>query len=143
MIIRAEFANYIEESLLICRWQLAKHNYYDIGNIDNVSEDVISLWQEVIYRGGQLPEKDIDMDYNQDDSHISSHQNLFEEILELIIDEIEISEEHLTKVEYNRLGKNPQAVILCDIIQNRLPLNHLQRVVVEKALNHAILNKGN
>lgn len=83
------------------------------------------------------------MDYDQDDSNISSHHNPSTGILEPIIDEIEMSEEHLTKVEYNRLGENPQAVILCNIIQNRLPLNHLQRVVIEEALNHAIVNKGN
>ncbi len=32
---------------------------------------------------------------------------------------------------------------LCDIILDWLPLNHLQKVVVEKVLNHALLNKGN
>ncbi len=34
-------------------------------------------------------------------------------------------------------------MILCDIILDRLPLNHLQEVVIEKVLNHALLNKGN
>ena len=143
MNIGAESANHIEKSLFICHCQVAKYDHPDIGNIDNTNEDVISLWQKVIRRGGQIPEEDIDIDYNQDDSNISSHHNPSIGILELIIDEIEMSEEHLTKVEYNRLGENPQAVILCDIIQNQLPLNHLQMVVVEEALNHAILNKRN
>ncbi len=64
-------------------------------------------------------------------------------ILELIIGKIEISEKHLTKIESSRLDNNLQAIILCDIIQDRLPHNYLQRVVVEEVLNHAILNKGN
>ena len=52
-------------------------------------------------------------------------------------------EEYLTKIKYSRLGNNPQAIILYEIIQDWLSLNHLQRVVVEKMLNHAIFNKGN
>ena len=51
--------------------------------------------------------------------------------------------ELLTKVEYNCLSKNPQVIILCDIIKDWLPFNHLQRVVVEEVLNHAILNMEN
>ena len=143
MNIAAESTNHMEESLLICCCQVAKYDCPNIGDIDNISKDVVSSWQEVIRRGGQLPEEDIDMDYDQDDSNISSYHNPSTRILEPIIDEIEMSKEPLTKVEYNRLGKNPQAVTLCDNIQNRLPLNHLQRVVVEEALNHAILNKKN
>ncbi len=34
-------------------------------------------------------------------------------------------------------------IILCDIIKDRLPFNHLQRVIIERLLNHAILNKEN
>lgn len=86
---------------------------------------MVSLWQEVVRRGGQLTEEDIDMDYNQDDFNISNHHNPSTGILEPIIDKIEMSEKHLTKVEYNHLGENPQAIILYDIIQNRLLLNHL------------------
>lgn len=102
----------MEESLFIGRYQVAKHNCLDIGNIDNVNKDVISLWQEVIRRGGQLPKEDIDMNYNQDNSNISSYDNLFTRILKPIIDAIKISEKYLTKVEYNHLSKNPKAVIL-------------------------------
>lgn len=58
-----------------------------------------------------------------------------------MIDEIEMSEKHLTKLKYNWFSKNPQAIILYDIIQDRLPFNYLQSVVVEKTLNHIILNK--
>ncbi len=37
-------------------------------------------------------------------------------ILELIIDQIEMSEEYLTEIKYNLLGKNSWAIILYDII---------------------------
>lgn len=42
MNIGAESANHMEESLLIRRCQVAEHDGPDIGDIDNVSEDVIS-----------------------------------------------------------------------------------------------------
>lgn len=90
MNIEAKSANHMEESLLICCCQVAKHDHSHISNIDNVSKDVVSSWQKVICRGGQLIEKDIDMDYNQDDSNISSHHNPSTGILKLIIDEIEM-----------------------------------------------------
>lgn len=44
-------------------------------------------------------------------------------------------------MEKDCLGKNLQAVIPCDIIQDRLFLNYLQRIVMEKALNYTIVNK--
>lgn len=83
------------------------------------------------------------MDYNQHESNLSAGSDSLTGILEPIIDKIEMLEEYLTKVESSRLSDNPQAIILYDIIQDRLFLNHLQRVIVEEVLNHAILNKGN
>lgn len=44
-------------------------------------------------------------------------------------------------MEKDCLGKNLQTVIPCNIIQDRLFLNYLQRIVIEKALNHTIVNK--
>ncbi len=85
----------------------------------------------------------MDMDYNYYKSNPSSHLDSSTGILEPIISKIEISEEHLTKVEFSRLGNNLQAIILYDIIQDRLLFNYLQRVVVEEVLNHAICNEGN
>ncbi len=83
------------------------------------------------------------MDYDHYESNPSSHSDSSTGILEPIIGKIEMSEEYLTKVESSRLGDNPQAIILCDLIQNWFPLNHLQRVVIEEVLNHPICNKGN
>ncbi len=85
----------------------------------------------------------MDIDYDHHKSNPSSHPDSSMGILEPIIGEIEMLEEYLTKVESSRLGDNPQAIILCDIIQDRLPLNHLQRVIVEEVLNYVICNKGN
>ncbi len=85
----------------------------------------------------------MDMDYDHYKSNPLSHYDSSMGILEPIIGKIEMPEEYLTKVESSRLGDNPQAIILCDIIQDQLPLNHLQRVVVEEVLNHAICNEEN
>lgn len=62
--------------------------------------------------------------------------------LELVFNEMEMSETLLTDMERERLGDDPQAVILCEIIQNQPSLNKLQLVVIEEALKHAIVNKG-
>lgn len=52
MNIRAESTNYIKEFKLICCCQLAQHHRFDIDNIDNINENIVSLWQEVIRGGG-------------------------------------------------------------------------------------------
>ena len=145
MNIRAESAIYLEESLTICYCQVNELDCPNIGNIDHVSEDVVSLWQEIIRRSGQQTEidTDIDIDYDHHKSNLSGHPNSLTGILEPIIGEIKMSEEYLTKIKSSCLGDNLEAIILCDIIQDRLPFNHLQRVIIEKVLNHAIFNKKN
>lgn len=70
-----------------------------------------------------------------------SRYNTTTGILEPIFDKIKMLEKFLTKIEKDRFGKNPQAIILCDIIQDQLSLNYLQRVVIEEAFNQAIVNK--
>ncbi len=42
MNIGAESATHMEESLIICRYQVDELDCSDIGNIDHVSEDVVS-----------------------------------------------------------------------------------------------------
>lgn len=83
------------------------------------------------------------MDYDHHKSNLSDHLNSLTGILEPIIGEIEMLERHLTKIKSSCLGNNSQAIILCDIIQNQLFFNHLQKVIVEKVLNHTIINKKN
>ncbi len=85
----------------------------------------------------------MDMDYDHHESNLSSHPDSLIGVLKPIIGEIKMLEEHLTEVESSCLSNNLQAIILCDIIQDQLFLNHLQRVVVEEVLNHAIHNEGN
>ncbi len=118
MNIGAESATHIKESLTICCCQVDELDCPNIGDIDLVSKDIISLWHEIICRGGQLIEidTDIDMDYNHHKSNLSSHLDSWMGILEPIIGEMEISKEHLTKVEFSHLGNNLQAIILYDII---------------------------
>ncbi len=107
--IEAESATHMDESLTIRRCQVDELDCPDIGDIDHVSEDVVLSWQEIIRRNVQLTEIDIDMDmdYNHHESNPSSHPDFSTGILEPIIGEIEISEEHLTKVESSCLGDNP------------------------------------
>ncbi len=45
MNIGAESATHMEESLTICRCQVDKLDRPDISDIDQFSEDVVSLWQ--------------------------------------------------------------------------------------------------
>lgn len=68
MNIGAKSANYIEKSLCICLCQVAKYDHPHIGNINNVNEDGVSLWQKVIRYSKQLSEEDIYINYGQDDS---------------------------------------------------------------------------
>lgn len=118
MNMGAEFTNHIEKFLIICYCQINQCDCPDLGNINYIKTDVISLSQKIIRRSGQEAEKDIDIDYIQNESNLSYYHNFSTKILELTIDEIIISEEHLTKVEYNRFDENIQAIILCDIIQD-------------------------
>lgn len=83
------------------------------------------------------------MEDDQFESNSSGHHDATTGFLEPLMDKIEILKELLTKVEYSCLSKNPQIIILCNIIQDRLPFNHLQRIVIKKVLNHIILNKEN
>ena len=141
--IRAKSATSIEESLSIYCCQVNKLDRPDIGNIDHIKKDIVSSWQEIICRGGQLKEVDTNMDHDQYKSDLSGYPDSLTRILKPIIDEIKMSEEYLTKIEYSHLSKNPQVIILYNIIQDRLSLNHLQKVVVEEVLNYVIFNKEN
>ena len=145
MNTRAEFAIHIEKSLIIYHCQVDDLDYPDIGKINHISKDILLLWPEIIRRGSQPIEvdTDIDMDYDYYESNSLGHINSLIRILKQIIGKTKMSEEYLTKVEFSRFGNNPQTSILCDIIQDRLFFNHLQRVVIKKVLNHAILNKKN
>lgn len=51
--------NYIEDSLLICHFQVAKFDNPNINNIIIINEDVISLWQDIICWSNQLPKEKI------------------------------------------------------------------------------------
>ncbi len=64
MNIGAEFTIHMEESLTIRRYQVDEFDRPDKGNIDHISEDVVSSWQEIIRHSDQLTEIDTDMDIN-------------------------------------------------------------------------------
>lgn len=59
------------------------------------------------------------------------------------MNKIEILEEYLTQVKYDCLRENSYAIILYNIIQNRLSPNHLQRIVIDQTLYHNIIIIGN
>ncbi len=139
----AEISTHKEDSLTIRRCQVDEFDCPSIDDIDQVSTDVVGSWQEIICCGGQPAAIDADIEDGQFESNSSGHHGAATGFLEQLIDKVEMLEELLTEVEYNRLSKNPDVIILYDIIQDRLTLNHLQRVVVEEVLNHPILNKGN
>ncbi len=69
----------------------------------------MALWQKIICYSGLLTVIDIDMEDSPFKSNLSHHHGTAIRFLELLMDEIEILEEHLTKVEYNRLRKKPRS----------------------------------
>ncbi len=85
----------------------------------------------------------MDMDYNHYKSNPLGHLDSLTRILKPIIGEIEIPEEYLTKVGFSHLSNSPQAIILYNIIQDWLLFNYLQKIVIEKVLNHTISNERN
>lgn len=58
----------------------------------------------------------MDIYYNHHILNLSGHLNFLTEILKPIMDKIEMLEKPLIEVESSRLGDNPQAIILFDII---------------------------
>ncbi len=90
MNIGAESATLMEESLTIRRCQVDELDRLDIGDIDHVSKNVVSSWQEIIRHSGQLTEidTDMDMDYDYHKSNPSSHPDSSTGILEPIIGKI-------------------------------------------------------
>lgn len=63
------------------------------------------------------------------------------EIFKPISDELEMSKTVLIKIDESELGKNPDLIVLCNIIQGRLHLNILQHIIVEEVLSYFISNK--
>lgn len=114
--LKSENTNYIEDFLLIHYCQVAEFDYPNIGNINNINKDIMLLWQDIIHWSGQLLEEKIDTNCIQDQSSQLNHYNAKIGILELIFDEMEISEEFSTKIEKDCLDKNLQAIILYNII---------------------------
>lgn len=64
-------------------------------------------------------------------------------VLESICGEITIEKRMLIPMKKTQIGDNPQACILCDIIEIWLSLNYLQCMVVKKIFHYAIVVKGN
>lgn len=65
------------------------------------------------------------MKNSQFKSNLLGYHGIATGFLELLINKIEMSKEFLTQVEYSHPNKNPQIIILYDIIQDWLFLNHL------------------
>lgn len=68
MNLGIENANYIEDFLLIHFCQVAEFDCPDIGNINNINENIVSLQQDIICQSSQLSEKKMDTDYTQNQS---------------------------------------------------------------------------
>ena len=69
----AKSATHIKESLTIYCCQVDELDCPDLGNIDHVRKDVVSLWQEIIRCSGQPTEVDTDIDCNQHKSNLSNY----------------------------------------------------------------------
>lgn len=55
--LRAEISTNKEDSILIYHCQVDKIDGPNEGNINNMSEDTVALWQEMIRQGGHLADK--------------------------------------------------------------------------------------
>ena len=62
-------------------------------------------------------------------------------MLKPIFNELEMTKIVLTKFNESWLDKNPDPVVLYNIIQDQLSLNIFQRVVTQEVLSHVISNK--
>ena len=120
--------------------QIAKIYNPDKDNMDNVNQDSMASWQVIIRKGGPPSSESVKANDIGNFSHIL-YQITLCKMFKPIFDELEMSGIVLTEFDESRLGKNPDLVVLCNIIQGRLPLNTLKHVIVEKVLSHAISNK--
>lgn len=132
-------ANHLKESVVIRPCQVSELDQPDENNVKEISEETVQNWERMINEGGELPETSVDVantGYEIDDNNPVG-------ALEPIRGEILLGKGLLTPIEKAQIGDNPQACVLCDIIETRLFLNYLQRMVVEKTLHHAITVGGN
>ena len=93
----------------------------------------------MIREGGELSETKVDVA----DTGYEIDNNNPVGALEPIRGEMAIEKGMLTPIEKAQIGDNPQACVLCDIIETWLLLNYLQRTVVEETLHNAITVGGN
>lgn len=118
MNIEAQFSTHMEDSVTICQFQEDKCDNPDIDDINQVNTNIIALWQEIICYSSQLAKIDTNIEDAQFESNLSSHYGTAIKFLEILRNKIKMSEKLLTKVEYSYLNKNPQVIILCDIIKD-------------------------
>lgn len=58
----AENANHMEDSLYICRCQVAEYYCPNRGDIENIEEYIVALWQKIICQGSQVVEEEMSGD---------------------------------------------------------------------------------
>lgn len=71
----------------------------------------MALWQELKCHNGQSTEINTDIEDGQFESKSLSLYNTTTRFLELLIDEIEMLKEFLTKIKYSHFSKNSQVII--------------------------------
>lgn len=119
-------------------------NCSDLGVRTDIDDHMTTTWkkiQRIALIGAQVDDDDVHE--NQDHPRISlaaTTQSNRPDILEPVIANFTTQNQYLKSVE--ALSPSSNCRIICDHIHAKLPLNYLQRLVVEEILNHVIQNNG-
>lgn len=114
-------ANYLKESIVIRPCQVSKVDQLDKNDILEILDKTVHNQEWIIKKSRQLSETKVDVAnirYKIDNNNLVG-------AFKLIRKEIAMEKKLLTPIENAKLGDNPQAYVLCDIIEIRLLLNYL------------------
>lgn len=80
---------------------------------------------------------------NVDNTEYNIKDNNLLKTLEPIYKKMAIEKKLLSLIKKNQIENNPQTCVLCNIIENYLPLNYFQQIVMKETLHYAITVEKN
>ena len=122
--LKPEISTNKKDSIPVRHYQVAEIDRPDKSNINNISENNVVLWQEIIHWSGYLIDKEVNTGDIDNPCKIT-YQYPVTEMLEPIFDETRMSKTILTKIKRIHFSNNTDPVILYDIIQDQPSLNTL------------------
>ena len=121
IILGTDIANHLKKSIIICPCQVSGVDQLDENNIKEISDEKVYNWKRIISKSGELLQIKVDIadtGYGMDDNNPVR-------MLEPICRKMAMGKKPFTLIEKAQIEDNPQACILCDIIEIRLSLNYL------------------